>query len=388
MKRLSIFLLFFLVLAACRDDVDVSSSEVDIETTLELLLQETIDGTYGSIPGVSMSVLSPTLPSGSWTGSVGFDSREKEDELSSDQPFRIASVTKTFVAMSILRLHEMDSLSIDDPIGKFISQEHIDILTEDDYDVNEILIRHCLNHTSGLFDYAANHDAYIDACSKDPKHRWTRREQLEGAIKWGDKVGDPGETYRYSDTGYILLGEIIELYSKGDLAGGLRELLRFEKLGLEHTWLESLEPAPQNLLDPVHRYLGRLDATEFDPSVDLYGGGGLMSTCQDLALFVNALFKHKVFDKKETLELMKTEPRYFPSYNPEEDRRHKDYRYGLWQFPIYGEEGFMHAGLWGTHMLHVPAMDLSIAVNFTVGQNDRLLKKVILAIKNAEQTKK
>ncbi len=385
MTRLSVFLFFFLSLAACRDNVDVSTSEVDIETTLELLLNECVDGTYGSIPGVTLSVLSPSLPNGSWTGSVGYDSREKEDELSRDQPFRIASVTKTFVAMSILRLHEMDSISIDDPVGKFISKEHIDILKEDGYDVNEILIRHCLNHTSGLFDYAANHDAYIDACSKDPKHRWTRTEQLEGAIKWGDKVGAPGELYRYSDTGYILLGEIIELFYNGDLAKGLRELLRFDRLGLNDTWLESLEPAPQNLPDPVHRYLGRLDATEFDASVDLYGGGGLMSTCQDLSRFMKALFNHEVFDKEGTLELMKTKPDYFESYNPSEDRRYKDYRYGLWQVSVYGEEGYMHGGLWGTHMIHVPALDISVTANFTVGRNDRLLKKAILAIKNTEK---
>ncbi len=386
MKRLTIFLVFFLSLVACRDDVDVSSSDVDLETTLELLLNESIDGSFGSIPGVTLSVLSPSLDGGSWTGSVGYDSREKEDELSSDQPFRIASVTKTFVAMSILRLHEMDSLSIDDPIGKFISQEHIDILKKDGYDVNKILIRHCLNHTSGFFDYAANHDAYIDACMKDPSHRWTRTEQLEGAIKWGDKVGEPGELYRYSDTGYVLLGEIIELFYNGDLAKGLRELLSFERLELNHTWLETLEPAPEGLMDPVHRYLGRTDATEFDASIDLYGGGGLVSTCQDLTKFIRALFKHEVFDKEETLELMKTEPQYFTSYKPADDRRHKDYRYGLWQFSIYGEDGYMHGGLWGTHMIYIPTWDISLAANFTAGQNDRLLKKAILAIKNAEKS--
>ena len=386
MNRLTIFLLFIFALTACREDVDVSSAEVDIETTLQLLLQETVDGTFGSIPGVTMSVLSHSLPGGSWTGSVGFDSREKEDELSSDQPFRIASVTKTFVAMSILRLHEMDSLSIEDPIAKYISKKHNDLLRDDGYDTSKILVKHCLNHTSGLFDYATNHDAYIDACMKDPRHRWTRTEQLEGAMKWGDKVGEPGELYRYCDTGYILLGEIIELFYDGDLAKGLRELLGYDQLGLNHTWLETLEPAPVGLLDPVHRYLGRTDATDFDASIDLYGGGGLVSTCQDLTKFMSALFNNEIFEKKETLSLMKTKPSYFSSYDPIEDRRHKDYRYGLWQFSIYGEEGYMHAGLWGTHMLFVPSMDLSMTVNFTVGQNDRLLKKAILAIKNAEKS--
>ena len=383
MARSAIFFILFWVFTGCREHVDVSSSHQELKTTLDDLLDESLDGTFGRISGVAMSIMSPSLPDGSWTGSVGYDSREQEDELSTDQPFRVASITKTFVASAILRLHEMDSLSINYPIEKDISKRHQEILIKDGYDPSKILIRHCLNHTSGLFDYAANHDAYIDACAKEPNHRWTRTEQLEGAVKWGDKVGEPGELYRYSDTGYILLGETIESFYNGDLAQGLRVLLRFKQLGLNSTWLETLEPYPRNFPDPVHRYLGRLDATNFDASIDLYGGGGLMSTCQDLSLFIKALFNHEVYDKKETLSLMKTTPKYFATYNPSKDRRYKDYRYGLWKFLIYGEEAYMHGGIWGTEMIHIPALELSIAANFTSGRNDRLLKKAILAIKNA-----
>lgn len=375
------------ILFGCKNNVQVNQSNKPIEETLGLLMQEAIDNSFDQIPGLAMTIISDDLPEGTWSGVIGYDSKQKEDTMTIHQPFRIASVTKSFVAMSILRLHEMDSLSIDDPLSKHISQSHIDILRQDDYDLDQILIKHCLNHTSGFFDYATNHDAYIQACTEKPDKRWTRTEQLKGAVKWGDKQGTPGEKYLYCDTGYILLGEIIENFYDGDLAKGLRELLKFEELALNSTWLETLEPSPLENHEPVHRYLGQLDATTWDASVDLYGGGGLMSTTDDLAKFIHALFNHQVFDDPSTLELMKTKPVYAATYDPEEDDRYSDYRYGLWEFPLYGMKAYAHSGLWGSDMIHIPELNLSLASNITRGRNPRMKKKAVLAIINSRLKK-
>lgn len=387
MKTNTLLAIVILLLISCKNNVNVDRGAQPIEETLNLLLQEAIDNSFESIPGVAMSIISSELPNGIWSGAAGYDSKEKEDLVGVNQPFRIASVTKSFVATAILRLHEMDSISIEEPISKYISQKHYDILKGDNYDPDEILIRHCLNHTSGLFDYAMNHENYIQASMQNPNKRWTRTEQLEGAVRWGDKQGAPGEKYLYCDTGYILLGEVIETFYEGDLAKGLRELLKFDELKLHSTWLETLEPSPFSSYEPVHRYMGRLDATTWDASVDLYGGGGLMSNCPDLSQFIHALFNHKVFDKSETLQLMMTEPNYDPLYNPEDDERFKDYRYGLWEISIYGEKAYIHSGFWGTTMLHIPSKNMSIASNITNRWNARMIKKAVLAINNSSSIK-
>jgi len=77
------------------------------------------------------------------------------------------------------------------------------------YDPEAITIRHLLTHTSGLFDHGGAEE-YTEAILSDLMHPWTRTEQLRGAVEWGDPHGKPGEVYTYADTGYILLGEIVD----------------------------------------------------------------------------------------------------------------------------------------------------------------------------------
>ena len=245
----------FLLLNSCIKNVSTNPSIEEVETTLEDLLQEAMDNSFETIPGISMAIIAPDIPL-KWSGTKGFDSSEKDQELSIDQAFRIASVTKTFVAAAILRLHEMDSLSIEESLSQYISEEHQTILQADDYSLDSIKILHCLYHTSGLFDYAMGNRGYMEYCKTAPNKRWTRTEQLQWAVDSGDKLGYPGEKYAYSDTGYILLGEILEGFYEGDLAKALRDLLAFEQLGMTQTWLETLEPVPPNMPDKVASLFG------------------------------------------------------------------------------------------------------------------------------------
>ncbi len=373
------------VIYGCTENV---ATDVPIEkasSTLTKLMKEAIDNSYNHIPGISLAIKSPKLEGG-WEGIYGYDSVKKEDTLSIDQPFRIASITKTFVATSILKLHEMDSLNIHEPISKYISPEHISILKSGGYDPDQIQLYHCLNHTSGLFDYAMNGSDYASMVKKSPQHRWTRTEQLQLAMDFGDPAGKPGDKYLYSDTGYILLGEIIETFYNGDLAKGLRDLIGFDELGMNHTWLESLEPEPMNLKSPVKRYFGRDESSTFDPSMDLYGGGGLMSTSGDLTIFLQALFNQEILENESTLDLMLKKHKFESTYIPDEDPRFKDYRSGLWKVTLYGDDAYMHSGLWGTTIVHIPAQNSSYAVNFTRGWSNRLLKKAILLVNNIEES--
>lgn len=379
---LLLFVLFSILGASCFRNVNTNVSKSELETTFQLLLDEAVYASHESVPGVSMTVISPNIEI-EWSGSSGYSDKNAEQELSADQPFRIASITKTFVAASILRLHEERKLSIDEPISKYISANHTQMLKDGGYEPNKMTIRQTLNHTSGLYDYAVGGVSYLETIKSNPGRRWTRTEQIELAMNTGDPIGHSGEKYRYSDTGYVLAGETIESAADTSLAYGLRSLLGFEELKLTSTWLETLEEAPLNHPPLVRRFIQRIDATAWDASIDLYGGGGLVSTTKDLATFMHALFKGKVFNKSETLSLMLSSTAFKADYDFEKDPYYEDYRLGLFNITLFGYEAFMHTGIWDSLLLHIPENNTTISINFTDGYSERLLKKTVLAIKNA-----
>ena len=203
MKRI---ILLFLLLVSSFNSVSASQTE-----QLKQSLQELIDNALeqdSTIPGILLHVEAPDL-SLSFSVSSGVSDIKTGALLSPNATARIASNTKTYTAVSILRLWELGKLQLDDPINTYISKEHSEILKNDGYDLNTITIRHLLTHTSGLFDHAAS-NTYIQKVFESPSYEWTRTEQVQGCVDWGDPLFEPGEQFSYSDTGYILLGEIIE----------------------------------------------------------------------------------------------------------------------------------------------------------------------------------
>lgn len=372
-----------LFISSCHT-VDTNPPADQVEDSLQAILEEAIRGSHDQIAGANMTVIAPELDI-DWTGSVGYDSKEREDEIQAQQPFRIASITKTFVATAMLRLVEDGYLVLDEPISKKLPQEYIDILEAGGYAPEEITWRHCLNHTSGLYDYAMGGDTYVETAMNNPQKRWTRREQVQLAMDTGKPVGEPGEKYNYADTGYVLAGAVLEMAQDTNLGAALRQLLAYDELGLNSTWLETIEPASVTDMEMVHSYFRHLDATQWDPSVDLYGGGGLVSTTEDLANFFHQLFNGKVYRQPETLAIMLEAATYDESYNISEDPRYKDYRQGLWKVQMFGEDAYMHGGLWSTVILHVPSLNCTIAAKYTNGWWERQMKQVVLTIKNAQE---
>lgn len=377
-------LIHVFVIACCQAQYTGNITTSTLETKFLEILKADIEQSKNKISGISMTVFAPDQDI-YWSGAMGFDSTEKTNKLSEAQPFRIASITKTFTASAILRLYEQGKLKLDDPITRYISDQHQSILQQGGYDPSRITIKQCLQHTSGLFDYAMGGNNYIKTARKNPTKRWTRTEQIQFAMDHGKPIGQPGEKYAYSDTGYILLGEIIEKLTEEDLAQALRSLLKFESLGLSSTWLESLESRPEELATSVHRYMGKLDATTWDNSVDLYGGGGLSSTTKDLATFFHALFNNKLFDHPETLSVMLS-----PSEVQEKDPSNDDYRIGLQRMVSrkYKTEAFFHEGFWNTVTVHIPEHNWTIAINYTNEYSNYSLSEAVGVIKDFKESKK
>jgi len=317
------------------------------------------------IRGAALCVESPTLGP-RWEGAAGL--ADPDTPMTSLHPVRIASNTKTYVAAAVLRLAEEGRLAVDDPIAAHLPDETIALLIDDGYRPDQMTVRHLLTHTSGLYDHSDS-PKYGDAIMADPHHRWTRTEQVEAAIAWGDPWGPPGAVYTYCDTGYVLLGGIVEKVSGRPLAAAVRDLLQFDELGLAATWWEDLEPAPAGVPDRAHQYIDETDTFDFDPSFDLYGGGGLVATVADVALFYRALFSGGVFSDPATADLMLTTVEGARARPDADDAALAPgtYRMGVWVVEIDGVTAYAHSGFWGTAAVFVPDLDLAVAA--TVNQN-------------------
>ena len=212
-----------------------------------------------------------------------------------------------------------------------------------------------MTHTAGLYDYA-DREIYTEAILADPLHRWTRTEQLEAAVQWGDPLAEPGEVYSYSDTGYILLGSILEQATGKPMPDAVRELIGYRRLALSSTWFDTLEPRPAGVRDLAHQFTGSVDAATIDASADLYGGGGITTTVRDLGRFTHALFSGDVYSNPGTVEVMLTtiDDVRLP---PDGEVSHLPpgaYRMGVWVVQMDGLKTYWHTGFWGTAAVHVP----------------------------------
>ena len=302
---------------------------------------------HPTFPGVALAVRTPTL---SWTGAAGVSDRSSAKPLKPDAAFRIASVTKTFTAAAILRLVEDGKLRLDEPISKHLSKATLAVLRKDGYDVGAIHIRHLLKHSSGIYDFAED-PAYAPAVVSQPQHRWTRLEQIRFATQHGNPLFKPGKGFRYSDTGYVLLGEILERTTGLSEPRAYRALLPLDKLGLTQTYVETLEPAPAHATARSHQYLGTVDSTGFDPSFDLWGAGGYVSTTSDLVRFYRGLLGGRVFKHAGTLmTMLRVDPG-------------SDGGMGIFAVPLNKETCWGHQGFWGTTVVTCPKSKVTIASN-------------------------
>lgn len=328
----------------------VASAQSAVEELRRVLAAEVAENR--SLPGELLHVHAPARGVDASLAAGVFD-RASGRPLEPHHGFRVASVTKTFVAASILRLHEQERIGLDDPIARHLPGEYTRLLRDDGYAVDSITIRHLLTHTSGIHDYAMD-ERYLAAVMADPTHRWTRMEQVRAAMEWGEPHFGPGAGFHYADTGYILLGEVLERLTRKPLGPAMREVLRFDRLGLDETYLETLEPAPAAAGPLSHPYFGEMDAMGIDASVDLYGGGGLVSSTEDLARFYRALLRGQVFERPETLRTMMT----VPSTNVQGPGG--AYAMALQRRVIGGYECWGHTGFWGTAAYHCPGPDVTI----------------------------
>src|SRR5476651_2143740 len=170
-----------------------------------------------------------------WGIAAGMADASTARSLTIDTPLRVASNTKTFVAATVLRLWEQGAIVLDAPIASLLTPTLERLLTSRGYLIDKITVRHLLSHSAGVFDHADD-PRYFKAVLANPTHHWTREEQVALSCHYAGPTNEPGQEYKYSDTGYVLLGDIVERVTQAPLAQSVRQQLRLDERGLTSTW--------------------------------------------------------------------------------------------------------------------------------------------------------
>jgi len=134
----------------------------DLQTLLDEVMVDT------EIPGALLAVSMPAQGL-EWQGAAGVSRIAGNAVLEAGAPVRLASNTKTYVAVTVLRLWEQKELGLDDAVSGYLTSEQAGILRGDGYDLEAITLRHLLTHTAGLVDHGAQQE-YMDAILADPRH--------------------------------------------------------------------------------------------------------------------------------------------------------------------------------------------------------------------------
>ncbi len=209
-----------------------------------------------------------------WVKTAGVKDPESKAPVTQDTVFRIASMTKSFTAMAILKLRDEGRLSLDDPAARFVPA--LEMLAYPTKDSPAITIRHLLTHSEGFPEDNPWGDRQL-AQTNETMDAWMR-----AGIPFSNA---PGTAYEYSNYGFAILGRIVEKASGRPYADYVRdEILR--PLGMNSSTFEAAENPRERIA------LGsRWEDEKWKPEMPLAHGsfgamGGLWTSARDLSRYV------------------------------------------------------------------------------------------------------
>jgi D-alanyl-D-alanine carboxypeptidase len=251
------------------------SSRTILEETVSALVS---DGSPGALAVVR-------TPAGTDRAAAGVGRIKPQVRLRSIDRFRVASVTKTFVATVVLQLAAEQKLTLEDPVERWLPG-----LVPNG---SGITLRELLNHTSGLFDYDSDKDWQAARFAK-PSRIWSPRELVKIATSH-PPLFPPGKRWSYSNTNYVLLGLVVEAVTGHALGAELQKRL-FGRLALRSTSYP-LKTAMRGRFahgyfvsrPPLPRPRGTLIDVSSIASPSAWGAGQIVSNADDLVTFFRAL---------------------------------------------------------------------------------------------------
>lgn len=272
-----------------------------------------------SISGVKYanhSVLAVESMDGSfhWSGATGI-AHPDGTPMRTSTPFWIASVTKLYIASAVLKLHEQGCLSIYDKMSSYLPGSLTEGLsrTKDGMDQSDkITLLHLLNHSSGIPDYLEIHQkgekSLWDSILEDGDRSWSVEDTMQlvrnvnRPLFQPQPLGTTKRKSRYSDTNFQLLIEIIENVAGKPLQEVFEEMF-YRPLNLERTYLPSAAACKNFPAAAAVWYKDR----SLDIPFTLESARDLISTADELIIFMKALIGGEIFDDPSTAELMQSD---------------------------------------------------------------------------------
>jgi len=269
----------------------------------------------------------------------GLANLELNVSMKPDNVFEIGSMTKQFTAISILMLTEKGKLNLDDEITKFIPSYPTN--------GNKVTIHHLLTHTSGIKNYTR-----MKALRNISKQDLTPIELID-FFKNEPMDFVPGEQFKYNNSGYIILGYIIELLSGQSYASFVEENI-FKKVGMTSSFYASRRKIIKNRTSGYHNRNGYINARHISFTLP-YASGSLMSNADDMLKWQEALKNNKLISKNMI-------DKAFTNYTLN-NGDHINYGYGWHMREIDGTPSREHGGsIFGFKSMgvYVPSEDLYV----------------------------
>jgi D-alanyl-D-alanine carboxypeptidase len=241
------------------------------------------------LPGVSLYVERAGEPV--YAGTAGFASIEQKTPLTAAHRFRLGSVAKPFAATVVLQLVEEGVLSLDDTVARWLDDPIVARIPN----VDQVTLRQLLNHTSGIYDFRDEEDSpFIQDAFLGPDADWARVWTALELLAYADGAKHapyfaPGQGWHYSNTGYILLGLIVEQATGNAYGDEMRDRI-LVPLALSDTFLADGAVIPNGTVDCYHLLDSELlNVTAINLS-SAGVAGALVATMADFARFGRALF--------------------------------------------------------------------------------------------------
>ncbi|WP_350286267.1 serine hydrolase domain-containing protein [uncultured Croceitalea sp.] len=318
------------------------------QVTSALLHEKLDDSSESPVHGMSIVI----KREGNIVLSEAIGKRKKNGEglLATDQ-FRIASSTKLFVSTITLQLLEEGKLHLSEKIYPYLNE--IEYLRLDEFHSHEnsafaefITIEQLLSHKSGLADiFNDKQEAFFERLMNKPKQQYRPKDVVDLYFEFGlNKKAkfEPGDGWYYSDMNYVLLGLLIEKLDQKSLSQSIRDRI-IRPLDLKDTYFEFYEKT-ETTKSRLHQYVGTIDFNAVNTSFD-WSGGGLVSTHQDLATFIEALFEGELISEQSLQKMIVVEGA---------NENHLPYGLGVYQSVYDGQTFYGHYGFYGTYIGYCP----------------------------------
>lgn len=295
-----------------------------------------------------------------FTGGYGYADIENQVLITPNTYFNIASMSKQFTVLAIMSLVNEGKMALDDDVRKYIPE-----LAETD---TTIQVSHLIHHTSGISDYLY----YYGFAGMRNFSKLSLQDAMDVITLPGMPIEPAGTVWAYSNSGYVLLAEIVARVSGQSFEAYAQEEV-LNKVGMQRSFFRSLDQPDYGPVAKGYHMSGEQGFAEDSATVAYGGDGGLVTTMNEFMKYAHDMSKRELlWHEKNTNFILKP--------GPLADEDGDLYAGGIGIRTFAGRTAYRHSGgISGYNSLftHLPDEDLTIAAFCNIrgaGLNDRFLK--------------